>query len=93
MVLGEEVVSFELGNPVDGSISVSVWAGERGGVTTNHAAKRSVFVNLKTHGNLKMLHDATRAWSSQVPFQREFKLPWREAGSLNHPDDRVDSDQ
>ena len=25
--------------------------------------------------------------------KREFKLPWREAGSPNHPDDEVDSDQ
>jgi len=25
--------------------------------------------------------------------ERDFKLPWREAGPLNHHDDLVDSDQ
>ena len=28
-----------------------------------------------------------------LPWKREFKLPWREAGPPNHHDDKVDSDQ
>jgi len=31
--------------------------------------------------------------SCKATWKREFKLPWREAGSPNHHDDRVDSDQ
>jgi len=29
----------------------------------------------------------------KATWKREFKLPWREAGSPNHHDDTVDSDQ
>jgi len=29
----------------------------------------------------------------KATWKREFKLPWREAGPLNHHDDIVDSDQ
>ena len=29
----------------------------------------------------------------KATWKREFKLPWREAGSPNHLDDKVDSDQ
>ena len=30
---------------------------------------------------------------SKTTWERECKLPWREAGPLNHHDDLVDSDQ
>ena len=30
---------------------------------------------------------------SNLPYKREFKLPWREAGPPDHLDDKVDSDQ
>ena len=29
----------------------------------------------------------------KVTWEREFKLPWREAGPPNHHDDKVDSDE
>ena len=35
----------------------------------------------------------TRKVGVRLPQKREFKLPWREAGTPDHHDDRVDSDQ
>ena len=34
-----------------------------------------------------------RAFDVQATWKRELKLPWREAGSPNHHDDKVDLDQ
>jgi len=39
------------------------------------------------------IHVQPKEGRCKAAWKKEFKLPWREAGPPNHPDDKVDSDE
>ena len=50
----------------------------------------SIDANEVDAGDTESRHDNGRY---KATWEREFKLPWREAGPPNHHDDEADSDQ
>ena len=41
----------------------------------------------------KVIKEKKKKGRCKATWKSEYKLPWREAGSLNYHDDKVDSDQ
>ena len=57
-----------------------------------HNGKRCVLMVPEASGSWQVPPSAQEG-RCKAAWKREFKLPWREAGPLNHHDDIVDSDQ
>ena len=55
--------------------------------------KRDMSCPLSYHRMQTLNEGALRKVDIRLPRKREFNLPWREAGPLNHLDDKVDSNQ
>ena len=72
--------------------------GQSRGITEDANVRRVVKKNVRRPEVPSSWKDAMSSlWQSppctEYIWKREFKLPWREAGPLNHHDDIVDSDQ